>query len=168
MPQATFTDPNLDAFCRLDELGLTTIRQRIDSDRAVRECRVRAVEDLDRWCRNCGQAGISRGTVTRRLAHVPLGYRPTQLKLRIRRCRCLDCEAAWRQNTTAAAEPRAKLSRHAALWALRAVVIDRLSMTRVAAGLGVAWNTANDAVLQIGHRLLIQARTTERGAGHRC
>lgn len=35
------------------------------------------------------------------------------------------------------------------------MVIGRLSITRVAAGLGVAWNTANDGVLEAGHRLLI-------------
>lgn len=34
-------------------------------------------------------------------------------------------------------------------------MIDHLSMARVAAGLGVAWHTANDAVLAEGRRLLI-------------
>src|SRR5690625_7443919 len=40
-------------------------------------------------------------------------------------------------------------------WALEALVIDHLSVARVAAGLGVAWHTANDAVLAEGKRLLI-------------
>lgn len=35
----------------------------------------------------------------------------------------------------------------------------RLSITRVAAGLGGAWNTANDTVLEAGRRLLIQDPT---------
>lgn len=77
------------------------------------------------------------------------------LRLRVRRYRCPDCRTVWRQDTTAAAAPRSKLSRHAVLWALKSVVIDRLSITRVAAGLGVAWNTANDAVLTAGRELLI-------------
>ncbi|GAA1352889.1 ISL3 family transposase [Falsarthrobacter nasiphocae] len=157
MPQATLTAPDLDAFCRLNDLGLTVTGQHIAPDKAVLECRIRPTDDTDRWCRQCGQQGIARGTVTRHLAHVPFGHRPTQLKLRIRRYRCPDCQSVWRQNTMAAAWPRTKLSRHAALWALRAVVIDRLSITRVAAGLGVAWNTANDAVLDTGRRLLINA-----------
>nr|BFF06739.1 ISL3-like element ISAar39 family transposase [Brevibacterium otitidis] len=51
------------------------------------------------------------------------------------------------------------LSWHAALWALKGVVIDRLSVARVAAGLAVAWNTANDAILAAGQKLLINDPT---------
>jgi len=39
--------------------------------------------------------------------------------------------------------------------ALKSVVIDRLSIARVAAGLGASWHTVNDAVLAAGRRLLI-------------
>lgn len=60
-----------------------------------------------------------------------------------------------RQDITAAAAPRSKLPRHAVLWALTSVVTDRLSITRLAAGLGVAWNAANDTVLTAGLHLLI-------------
>jgi len=48
-----------------------------------------------------------------------------------------------------------KLSRHAVLWALKSVVIDRLSIARVAANLATAWHTVNDAVLAAGQQLLI-------------
>ena len=47
------------------------------------------------------------------------------------------------------------MSRHAVLWALKSVVIDRLSIARVAANLGTAWHTVNDAVLAAGQQLLI-------------
>ena len=40
-------------------------------------------------------------------------------------------------------------------WALTAIVCQHLTIARVAEGLGVAWNTANDAVLAEGHRVLI-------------
>ncbi len=40
-------------------------------------------------------------------------------------------------------------------WALDGLVVQHLTIARVAAGLGVAWNTANDAVLAEGKRLLI-------------
>ena len=40
-------------------------------------------------------------------------------------------------------------------WALEAIVFQHLSIARVAQGLGVAWNTANDAVLAEGRRVLI-------------
>jgi transposase len=41
------------------------------------------------------------------------------------------------------------------MWALKSVVIDRMSIARIAAGLGVSWHTVNDAVLATGHQLLI-------------
>ncbi len=93
--------------------------------------------------------------MTRRLAHEPLGWRPTTLIVSIRRYRCTDCGHVWRQDTTKAAEPRAKLSRRGLRWALEAIVVQHLTVARVAEGLGVAWNTANDAVLAEGKRVLI-------------
>ena len=74
--------------------------------------------------------------------------------MRIRRYRD-HCGNRWREDTTTAAHERAKLSRGGMRWALEALVIDHLSVARVAAGLGVAWHTANDAVLAEGPRLLI-------------
>jgi hypothetical protein len=61
----------------------------------------------------------------------------------------------WRQDTTKAAEPRAKLSRRGLRWALEGIVVQHLTVARVAEGLAVAWNTANDAVLAEGKRVLI-------------
>ncbi len=116
------------------------------------ECRIVAA---DQWCRWCGAEGISRGTEARRLAHVPFGGRPTTLLVRVRRYRCSGCGRSWRQDTSQAAEPRSKLSRGALTWALSALVLDHLTISRVAARLGVSWHTANTAVLQEGRRLLI-------------
>ena len=64
----------------------------------------------------------------------------------------------WRQDTTAAAEPRAKLSRRGLRWALEGIVCQHLTVARVAEGLGVSWNTANDAVLAEGKPVLIGDR----------
>lgn len=74
MPHATFTRPNLTTFTRLDELGLEVVGQQIESKRAVLACRV---VEPDQWCRRCGCEGTPRGTVVRRLAHEPFGWRPT-------------------------------------------------------------------------------------------
>ena len=52
-------------------------------------------------------------------------------------------------------EPRAKLSRRGLRWALEAIVCQHLTVARVAEGLGVSWNTANNAVLAEGRRVLI-------------
>lgn len=152
-PPAGFGRPDLTAFARVDDLGLEVVGQQLDPDRAVLWCRV--VAD-DRWCRRCGCEGVPRDTVTRRLAHEPLGWRPTTLVVTVRRYRCTGCGHVWRQDTAAAAEPGAKLSRGGLRWALTGIVVQHLTVARVAEGLGVAWNTANDAVLAEGRRILIE------------
>jgi len=149
---AGFACPDLTTFCRLDELGLVVTGQRLEPDRAVLACRV---VEPDQWCRRCGCEGSARDTIVRRLAHEPLGWRPTTLEVTVRRYRCTGCGHVWRQDTMAAAEPRAKLSRRGLRWALEGIVVQHLTVARVAEGLGVAWNTANDAVLAEGKRVLI-------------
>jgi transposase len=61
----------------------------------------------------------------------------------------------WRQDTRRAAEPKSRLSRRGLRWALEGIVVQHLTIARVAEGLDVAWNTANDAVLAEGQRVLI-------------
>ena len=70
MHDATFARPDLTTFCRLDELGLQVLGQRLEPDRALLACRV---VEADQWCRRCGCEGTARDSVTRRLAHEPLG-----------------------------------------------------------------------------------------------
>ena len=152
MPHATFTRPNLTTFTRLDELGLEVVGQQIEPKRAVLACRV---VEPDQWCRRCGCEGTPRGTVVRRLAHEPFGWRPTILLVTVRRYRCGECGHVWRQDMSRAAEPRAKLSRRALRWALEGLVVAHLTVARIAEGLAVSWNTANDAVLAEGKRVLI-------------
>ena len=41
--------------------------------------------------------------------------------------------------------------------AVKSIVVDRMSIARVAANLGVAWNTASDAILTAGTELLIDS-----------
>ena len=153
MPDATFTAPDLTTFAGLDELGLEAVGQRLEPGRAVLACRV---SEPDGWCRRCGCAGAPRDTVVRRLAHEPLGWRPTTLLVTVRRYRCTGCGSVWRQDTTQAAQPRAKLSRRGLRWALEGIVCQHLTVARVAEGLGVSWNTANTAVLAEGQRVLIE------------
>lgn len=152
MLDATFACPDLTTFVRLDELGLDVVGQRLEAGREVLACRV---VEPDRWCRRCGCEGVPRDTVTRRLAHEPFGWRPTILEVRVCRYRCTGCGRVWRQDTSAAAEPRARLSRRALRWALEALVVQHLTVARVAEALAVAWDTANDAVLAEGRRVLI-------------
>ena len=152
MADSTFADPDVTRFARLDGLGLQVVGQFLEPDRAILECRV---VDPDQQCRRCGGSGRARDTTIRRLAHEPLGWRPTLLLVTVRRYRCGGCGHVWRQNTSKAAQPRAKLSRGALRWALEGIVCQHLTVARVAEGLGVSWNTANDAVLAEGRRVLI-------------
>ncbi len=152
MADVTFARPDLTTFVRLDELGLEVTGQRLAPDRAVLACRV---VEPDQWCRRCGCEGSTRDTVVRQLAHEPFGWRPTTLMVTIRRYQCSGCGHVWRHDTTKAAQPRAKLSRRGLRWALEGIVCQHLTVARVAEGLGVAWNTANDAVLDEGRRVLI-------------
>ena len=152
MPDATFACPDLTTFCRLDELGLEVTGQRLEPDRAVLACQVVA---SDEWCRRCGCQGRPRDSVVRRLAHEPFGWRPTTLVVTVRRYCCTGCGHVWRQDTSQAAEPRAKLSRRGLRWALEAIVVAHLTVARIAEALAVSWNTANDAVLAEGQRVLI-------------
>ncbi|WP_431780028.1 transposase [Microbacterium aurantiacum] len=125
MHHPTFATPDLTTFCRLDELGLEAVGQLLEPDRAVLECRV--IND-DPWCRKCGAEGVARDTVTRPLAHEPFGHRPTTLLIRVRRYRCAHCRRTWRQDTTKAAAPRAKISRGGIGWALTTIVVDHLTV----------------------------------------
>lgn len=151
MDNATFTAPDVTTFCRLDDLGLTVTGQRLTARSAVLLCR--PVEP-DEWCHRCGCHGLVRDSVVRELAHLPSGWRPTTLQVRLRRYRCTGCGHVWRQDLTSAAQPRSCLSHGALRWALEALVVHHLAMSSIAKGLGVAWNTANDAVLAEGQRLL--------------
>ena len=152
MSDATFVRPDLTTFCRLDDLGLEVVGQRVEPSRAVLACRVIEPDD---WCHRCGCEGTPRDTVTRRLAHEPFGWRPTTLVVTLRRYRCSGCGHVWRQDMSKAAEPRAKLSRRALRWALTGIVVQHLTVARIAEGLAVSWDTANNAVLAEGQRVLI-------------
>jgi transposase len=152
MADSTFQAPDLTTFARLDTLGLQVTGQFLEPDRAVLACRVL---DHDATCGRCGQHGRLRDSTTRRLAHEPFGWRPTILLVTVRRYRCESCGHVWRQDTSKAAQPRARLSRGGLRWALTALVCQHLTVARIAEGLGVSWNTANDAVLAEGRRVLI-------------
>ena len=93
--------------------------------------------------------------LARRLAHVPVGWRPTQLVVRLRRFACTHCRRVWRQDTSSLAEPRARLTRSAVEWGLRALALECMSVSRVAAALGISWHTANNAILTSAQATLL-------------
>lgn len=147
-----FGIPDLTEFFGLDKLGLKAIGQSIREHDAQVLCEVVGGEE---FCRGCGAVGVRRDTVKRQLHHVPYGWRPTTLVLVIRRYACRKCHRVWQQDTSAAAEPRAKISRAGVMWGLFGVVVNHMAISSVATSLGVRWNTANDAILAAGAQLLI-------------
>lgn len=148
------TPPCLDTFCRLDRLGLSVTAQHVEPDHTVLRCRP-TTPPLP--CPGCARPGVRHDTVLRRLAHVPLGWKPTILEVVVPRYRCWPCRRIWRHSITAAAPSKGKLSRDAIMLAVKSIVVDRMSIARVAANLGVAWNTASDAILAAGTELLIDS-----------
>lgn len=148
------TPPCLDTFCRLDRLGLSVTAQHVEPDHTVLRCRP-TTPPLP--CPGCARPGVRHDTVLRRLAHVPLGWKPTILEVVVPRYRCWPCRRIWRHSITAAAPSKGKLSRDAIMLAVKSIVVDRMSIARVAANLGVAWNTASDAILAAGAELLIDS-----------
>ena len=99
----------------------------------------------------------------RRLAHVPVGWRPTQLVVCLRRFACTHCRRVWRQDTSSLAEPRARLTRSAVEWGLRALALECMSVSRVAAALGISWHTANTAILTRAEQILNEAPDRFKG-----
>ncbi len=89
------------------------------------------------------------------VAHEPFRWRPTVFQVIVRRYRCAACGQVWRQDTVAAAVPRAKLTATAIRWALEALVVQKLTVARVADALDVGRHTANDAVLAQVRQVLI-------------
>lgn len=154
MSETTFSRPDLTTFLGLEALGLTAVGQFLTAERAVIECRT-PIGLEDPFCKVCGAQGAARGTVARRLAHVPVGWRPTELVVRVRRFACRHCRRVWRQDTNRLAEPRARLTHQAVDWGLRALGLESMSVSRAAQALGVTWHTANTAILASAQATLL-------------
>ena len=155
MSETTFSRPDLTTFLGLEALGLTAVGQFLTAERAVIECRM-PIGLEDPFCKVCGAQGVARGTVARRLAHVPVGWRPTGPVVRVRRFACRHCRRAWRQDTNRLAEPRARLTHQAVDWGLRALGLESMSVSRAAQALGVTWRTANTAILARAEQVLTE------------
>ena len=150
------TSPCLDSFCRLDRLGLTVTGQIVGPEHSVLMC---VPTTPATPCPDCAGPGRRHDTVIRKLAHVPFGWKPTILSVGVPRYRCVECRRVWRHDLRAAAPTRGKLSRDAVTLAVKHIVIDRLSIAKIAGILGVAWNTCSDAILASAQELLFDDPT---------
>ena len=160
MSHATFSAPDMTAYCGLEELGLVAVGMRCQGGGFVLKCRA---ANPVRLCPGCGRPGYSLGSRTRRLAHEPRGHQPTTLVVYVGRYRCRVCSHFWCDDISQAAPPRAKLSFGALRWGLVCLIADNMSMNRIAAHLAVAWHTANEAILAYGEELLLADSTRFEG-----
>lgn len=153
MFNATFCPPDLTNFLGLDALGLVARGLHLQPGRAVIECVPSRDDD---WCGACGVQALRHGVVDRWLAHIPLGGRPTMLRVHMARYRRRECGHLWRHDLASATQAKAKLTHAAVQWRLEALVVERMSISHIARRLGVAWDTANTAILEASQRLLIE------------
>lgn len=152
MFNATFFSPDLTTFTGLDALGLKVTGQNITPTCKDLYCQVASP---DRYCHRSGAAATVHDVTVRHLAHAPMGSIPVKLHVAVRRYSCATCHHVFRDDTRRAASPRQKLSRGGLAWGLHAVIVDKMSISRIAATLGVSWGTANAAILMEGLTRLV-------------
>ena len=133
-----------DTICRTIELGVSIIDAAVDDDdRTHVFCRL--LDPID-TCPGCGQVGRLRDHVDREVADLPIVGHPTRLHLRIPRFVCASATCAtsvFRADVSAIVAPRSQVTRRTTGWIMRAMVIDKMSVTSVAAAVGLSWNTVN-------------------------
>jgi transposase len=96
-------------------------------------------------CRGCGQRAESGGRATVHVRDLPMAGKATRLLWRKREWRCRDCRRSWRE-LHEQIPPRAVLTERARREAARLVGEEGRSVSEVARGLGVGWETVMRAV----------------------
>jgi transposase len=133
---------------RTIELGVTITDAAVDEKATTIFCGPVA---RDPRCPDCGQEGRYRDTVVRPLTDLPVaGYRLV-LRVAVPRYRCLtaDCgRAVFNQNLGKLAAPRASTTRRCARYVLRRLMIDRTTISAIAAELGLSWHTVSSIAMR--------------------
>ncbi|GAB08717.1 putative transposase [Gordonia araii NBRC 100433] len=133
-----------DTICRTVELGVTITGAAVDADdRTHLWCRPL---DPDTRCPGCGNPGRRRDLVDRVLTDVPISGHRTKLHVAVPRllCESIDCDRSiYRAGIETIAAPRAVVTTRTCRWILQQIVVNKMSVSAVAAQLGVAWKTVN-------------------------
>jgi transposase len=104
----------------------------------------------DPRCPDCGREGRYRDTVTRALTDLPVAGYPLVLRVAVPRYRCLTTECGrvvFNQDLGKLASPRSATTRRCARYVLRRLMIDRTTVSAIAAELGVSWHTVNSIAM---------------------
>jgi transposase len=168
VPEATACPPSVvaDTIMRTIELGVTITDAAVDEKQTTILC---SPVTRDRRCPDCGTEGRYRDTVTRPLTDLPVAGYPLVLRVAVPRYRCLTPQcgrAMFNQDLGTLAAPRASTTRRCARYVLRRLMIDRTTVSAIAAELGVSWHTVSSIAMRATADL-IAAAGPDRLAGVR-
>ncbi|WP_316691156.1 transposase family protein, partial [Pseudonocardia sp. H11422] len=153
-----------DTIVRTVELGVTITGAALDGDTTVVFCDL--VDRGAQRCPGCGEAGVYRDTVERRVTDVPVAGHPLRLRVKVRRYRCMtaSCErVVFSADSRRLARPAATTTRRCARCVLRRLVVDRTTVSAVARELGRSWDTADTIAMQAAQDLLAEAGPARLG-----
>ena len=151
---------------RTIELGVTITDAVVDEKQTTIFCTPVA---RDPRCPDCGRQGRYRDTVTRPLKDLPVAGYPLVLRVAVPRYRCdtVDCgRAVFNQDLGKLAYPRSSTTRRCARYVLRRLMIDRTTISAIAAELGVSWHTVSSIAMRATAEL-VAAGGPDRLAGVR-
>jgi transposase len=166
VPEATACPPSVvaDTIMRTIELGVTITDAAVDEKATTIFC---APVRRDPRCPGCGLDGRYRDTVTRPLTDLPVAGYPLVLQVAVPRYRCttVDCgRAVFNQDLGKLAAARASTTRRCARYVLRRLLIDRTTISAIAAELGVSWHTVSTIAMRTTADL-VAAAAPDRLAG---
>jgi transposase len=168
LPEVTACPPSVvaDTIMRTIELGVTITDAAVDAKATTIFCTPVA---RDPRCPGCGREGRYRDTVTRPLTDLPVAGYPLVLRVAVPRYRCItvDCgRTVFNQDLGRLAAPRASTTRRCARYVLRRLLIDRTTISAIAAELGVSWHTVSSIAMRTTADL-VAAAGADRLAGVR-
>ena len=144
-----------DTICRTVELGVTITNAAVDrEDRTHLWCQVLGP---DSRCPGCGVTGQLRDHADRVLTDVPLAGYPVLLHVAVPRftCHTSSCDRAiYRAGIDAIAGPREVVTTRTRRWIVQQIVVNKLSVSAVAAQLGLGWKTVNTIALAAARSLV--------------
>ena len=159
MPEATACPPSVvaDTIMRTVELGVTITDAAVDEKVTTIFCAPLA---RDPRCPDCRREGRYRDTVTRQLTDLPVAGYPLVLRVAIPRYRCttIDCvRVMFNQDLGKLAAARSATTRRCARYVLRRLMIDRTTISAIAAELGVSWHTVSSIAMRAVADLVVDA-----------
>ena len=152
-----------DTICRTVELGVTITGAAVDlRDRSHLWCQVLGP---DRRCPGCGIAGELRDHADRVLTDVPLAGYPVLLHVAVPRfvCHTGSCDRTiYRARIDRIAGPREVVTTRTRRWICQQIVVNKMSVSAVAAQLGLAWKTVNQIALDAARALIYDGTHLDR------